>query len=330
MAQVKRGWTNALPALIAVVGVVLIGWNVLRDPAPEPTAPDDEPYIDPDDEFVPTDEASPEYDYVPVERKLLDVHKEHFGEVRAEGAVGVRAPQGMRLPVIEIHVFEGDFVEEGDPLVTLDGERLEAAIREAEEAGSTDQAERFKSWREYIVIRAPNDGQVVDVYPELGHVPLDEGIPLVSMTNPESWTAVIPVPASATRKYVPIGTAVTVRVGDAEREVEGIVNRIEAPGAVAMTTAPPADSAILIIGLDPLEGLENGMFAKLELPAGEREVALVPRSAVESDGTRQYVRVWEGEELGLMQRDLKVAGKSGEHYVVEYGVAPGEYVAVPK
>lgn len=334
MAEVGRKWSNTLPALIAIVGIGLIvvsGLRLLDDPEPDDVV-DDTALIDPDGEFEPTDEAPPEYDYVRIEPKLLDVHKSYYGELRAEAQVPVRAPTGMLLPVVEIHVFEGDFVKAGDPLITLDRETLERNLEEAEEDGSRTEVDRFRAWLDAgaTVIRAPNDGQIVEVYPELGHTPIDVGLPLVTMTDPENWTAVIAVPTDAPRKYVPIGTEVVVLAGDDEFEVRGTVTGIESPGAVEMTMAPPSESSVLVIGLEPHEGLENRMSVKIELPDGEREVALVPQAAVNSDGTRHYVRVWEGEDRGLVQRDLKLGGRSGEYHLVEYGVFVGEHVAVPK
>lgn len=279
----------------------------------------------PEDDFEIGGEDVPP-DLAPGERleavgaEVTDVFESFPGKVSAEGRVSVRAPQGMRVAVVEIVKDEGDFVKKGDVLIRFNREEIDRAIREAVEKGDEESAKRFRTYLEHWELRAESDGQVLDVYTELGRVPVDEGIPLMTLADRSSYILRVQVPSGATRKGLHIGGRVTADLEANLGQGAGVVTGYE-PAPEGWTT--------LVVAMDPKEGLEQDLGATLRVPTSQREVALVPKSAVAQRGDVKVVRVWEPADGAVVERTILTDGDRGDRWVVVAGVFPGESVVVP-
>ena len=79
---------------------------------------------------------------------------------------------------------------------------------------------------------------------------------------------------------------------------------------------------------NPRQELRLGMYADIEVAAtGNRQVVMVPRSAVQNVGDRQVVYVANPSEPGTFtERELHLGNASGEQVEVASGVQPGDQV----
>jgi multidrug efflux pump subunit AcrA (membrane-fusion protein) len=248
-----------------------------------------------------------------------DVFESFPGKVVTEGRIEVRAPQGMRVAVVEIVKDEGDFVKKGDVLLRFNREEIERAIEKAERDGDGEALKRFRGYLEHAELRSPVDGQVRDVWTELGRVPVDEGIPMMTLADRGSYTFHVQVPQSLTKTVTHMGARVTA-------DLEG--NLGKATGTVTGFEDAPEGWIGVVVGLDPKEGLENDLKATLRAPTSKQEVALVPKAAVVQRGDVKIVRVWEPSDRTVAERTIVTDGEQGDAWVVVAGVFPGESVVV--
>ena len=256
-----------------------------------------------------------------VSAEVSDVYESFPGKISAEGRIPIRAPQGMRVAVTEIVKDEGDFVKQGDVVIRFNRPAIEDAIRKAVERGDEESAKRFRMYLEHADLRAEADGQVLEVYTELGRVPVDEGIPLMTLADRDSYKLRVQVPADATKRGLNIGAKVTVDLDANLGQGSGVVTGYE----------PASDGwTMLVIGMDPKEGLEQDLGATLRVPTSQRTVGLVPKSAVVQRGEVKVVRVWEPSDGSIAERTILTEGDRGDKWVVVAGVFPDESVVVPK
>src|SRR5262245_44261930 len=108
MKETARLWPIAFAAL-GVAGLVYAGFRWLQpyDGTVEDQAPER------------TTDPGPNEHFEPVRVRVVDESTTYAGKVHAEGSIPVRAPQGMRVPIVRIHHEPGDFVKRGDALVTF-------------------------------------------------------------------------------------------------------------------------------------------------------------------------------------------------------------------
>lgn len=321
--RVTRYW----PLALAVLGIAMLAWSGWRLVSAPPVEPDVEDVWDEEDE----DEEAPPTDLAPGERweevraQEVDVFQTFKGRVQAEGTVEVRAPAGMRVPVVEIHAEVGEFVDAGDPVVTLDRGQVEDSLRRAREAGRDGDAERFEGYLEHVVLRAPVDGQVLRIWTEEGQVPFDEGIPLVTLTDRSTWSFVVLLPEDVARVAAPIGTRLDVVLEHDLGTVKGTVNSLGETSQGDIATVGGYVS--VVIGLDQHEGVEPDLGGVVRVPSSRLAAALVPKRAVEWREDVPVVRVWE--DGGILERTLRIEREEGDDYVALYGVAVGERIVVP-
>jgi hypothetical protein len=164
------------------------------------------------------------------------------------------------------------------------------------------------------------DGQVFQIYTELGRVPVDEGIPLVWLVDRSSYKLRVQVPDAITSTVAHMGAKLTA-------DLEGDLGTVT--GVVAAFEPAPEGWTILIIGLDPKEGVETDMKASLRVPTSKRELALVPKSAVQTRNGVKIVRVFESSDRTIGERTIQTEGEKGDDWIVLAGVLPGESIVVP-
>ncbi len=268
----------------------------------------------------------------------------------------------------EIPVTAGAEVQVGDLLVRLDARDLEASAEEAAQAlrgaraalalarteqarvaelvrqgveaqqrldrtrATLDQATAEVDRLEQIVseagtgltfaeIRSPVSGRVVDRLAEPGDTAVP-GRPLLRIYDPSVLRVEAPVRESLA-VGLRVGEPLRVRVPALDSEIEGVIDEI-VPFA-----EPGARTLLVKVRLPADERLFAGLFARVAVPAGQREQLLVPAAAVERIGQLEFVTVLPPE--GPPRRRLVTTGPEAEGGRVEVlsGLAAGERVAVP-
>src|SRR5690349_16798508 len=187
MAAVKsyaRLWPLFIAA-IGVAGLVYAGikWTRPAPPPDEGAEPEQAPVTDP----------GPNEHYEKVRPQLLDEYSTYKGEVHAESPVDVRVPQGMIVPVVKIHHELGDFVKKGDVLVSFQKKQVDDAIEKAHAEGKTEDEKRFRSYLDYVDLKAPVDGVVLKIWRVEGETPVDTGISVVQLADKSSYRFVVSV-----------------------------------------------------------------------------------------------------------------------------------------
>ena len=322
-----RRFVSWWPILLALAGIAMLAWTGLRL-VTLPDRPSGEEDYDPDEDDdydePPADLLVGEHFQV-VRAKEVDVYQTFKGRVKGEGQHPIRAPKGMLVPVLVIHKEPGEFVEKGDPLITLAGEQVEKALEEARAAGDQEKIERFEMYLEHVVLRAPVDGQVLHIWCDPGHIPVDEGIPMMTLADRSSFTFVVMLPEDVLRSSAPMGAELEIELEDGLGTVQGTVTSL---GETAEGRLPALGGQVnVILGLAAHEGLEDGLAGEVRVPASRQVAGLVPKKAVEWRDGVAVVRVAEAGTI--LERTLRIDGEEGDDYRVLYGVNVGESVVVP-
>lgn len=305
----------------AVAGLAFVAFWSVRDAFAPPV----------DDDFdaaslEPTVDLARGERYERVRSLTRDEYETFGGKIVLSGSLPVRAPQGMRAPVIEIVHEEGTFVKKGDVLVRFSKEWILREIEKAKKDGRDDLVKIGESWLEHVEIRAEQDGVVTDIYTELGRVPVDVGIPLMYIADRTAFSLRVQVPSTLTKTVAHLGARLTVDLTANLGKTTGTVSGYEdaAEGWI-----------VLLVALDPKEGYERDLDATVRVPASKAEVALVPKSAVtkRTDATTNQsvnvVRVYEPSDKSIVERTILTDGDQGSDWIVTAGVGPGESIVVP-
>ena len=314
MARVRPAIARTWPLFVALIGLVGLGFAAWRWLSP------DQDLIEEVDDEEPIVQPGEDEHFEKVRTHEIDEYTSYRGEVRGEGSVPVRAPQGMRVPVVDVHKEIGDFVSKGDPLVTFHREQIEKAIEKAKEQGDTESESRFRGYLESVVLRAPVDGVVMETYATVGQVPFDEGVPMMVLADRSSFTFVAQVPAEVTRISLHIGAQTTVDLAEERGSVRGTVASID---------TGEGEDVNVVLSLEAHEGVEPGLPGTIRVVTGKKEVGVVPKTAVTWRGEVPVVRVWESDSRAIAERTLRIEGEVGDQYIVLYGVLPGEAIVVP-
>ena len=313
MADVKT-YVRFWPLAFAAVGVLGLGYAAFQwmrtDPMPADIATDDAPVVD----------TGPDEHYEKVRLHLVDELSTYRGEVKAGSPIQVRAPQGMRVPIKQIHHEQGDFVKKGDVLVSLAREPIDKAIKEAQAKGDTVDETRFRGYLDFVELKAPCDGVVDQIYRTLGEVPIDEGIPVMTLQDRSAFRFVVRVPGDVQRQAMALGTKLDVELDDDMGRVKGTVSGFDPP----LGTDVP-----VVLSLEPHEGIADRAAGAVRVASGHIEAGLVPRTAVTRRGDVPIVRVWDPVSKSFTERTVKLGEAIGPDVVVLGGVFEGDSIVVP-
>ena len=287
------------------------------------------------------------------------------GSISAERKTTV-APK-ILATIRQIAVNAGSTVKKGDLLVELDDRDLRTQVRQADEALRAAQSQMnnaatyFKRMKEalagqavsqtqydqaatqyevaqaefaraqqqvkeaqvalsYSQILAPIDGRVVERLAEPGDT-ASPGVPVLTLYDPAALRLEAPVREDlATR--LKVGDMLKVHIDALNLDLEGRIDEI-VPQAEAMSR-----SFLVKVGLPRREGLYQGMFGRLLIPAGERRRICIPAAAIERIGQLQFVEVVGSD--GTLEKRFIQTGSHGERGNVELlsGAKPGERVVL--
>ena len=172
----------------------------------------------------------------------------------------------------------------------------------------------------YNTIKAPRAGRVVDRLAEPGDT-ARPGVPLLVLYDPSSLRLEVPVPESLAVQLKQ-GDRLTVRVDALNREVEAVVDEIVPQAEVA------SRSLLVKAAVPQIEGLVEGMFGRLLVPAGKRRHLCIPTTALFNVGQLEFVDVVK-EDNSLERRMIKTGrrGFPGRIEVIS-GLEAGEKVRI--
>lgn len=275
-----------------------------------------------------------------------DYIEEAVGTLKAASRSVISAK--ILATIEEIHVSAGDFVDEGDLLVTLNTRELDArlsqarevlagaqaATREAEgdfarnkrlaEANAISRREFDESDRRlkvasanerraqqaineaevllsYSKITAPKAGRIVDRTAEPGDT-AQPGKPILTLYDSQSLRLETPVLEQLAVK-LQVGQKLNVRVDSVNRDFIATIDEI----------VPQADAAsrsfLVKASLPRSEDLYEGMYGRLQIPAGSRRHLCLATSSIRRIGQLEFVDVVLPD--GSLQRRLIKTGRLG-------------------
>jgi len=313
----------------------------------------------------------------PVSRKLGTQRTDQVHEVTKdyiEEAVGTLKAASRSVisakilaTIEEIHVSAGNFVSEGDLLVTLNTQELNARLNQANESlaaaeAATAEAEsdfernrrllqsNAVSQREYDIaerklnvarandrraeqavneaqallsyskIKAPKAGRIVDRTAEPGDT-AQPGKPILTLYDSQSLRLETPVLEDLAVK-LQVGQKLTVHVDSINQQFSATIDEIVPQADVA------SRSFLVKASLPRSDNLYEGMYGRLQIPAGSRRHLCLATDAIRRIGQLEFVDVVS--EDGILQRRLIKTGRLGMPGRVEVlsGVEAGDEVVL--
>jgi RND family efflux transporter MFP subunit len=288
---------------------------------------------------------------------------EAVGTLRAASRTEVSSRIMARINQLKVRA--GQFVEKDAELVVLDSRELEskqsqaeaslagaeAALGAAESAYKRDvqlyqkkvisqeqmdaSTERVKMARanrqlaeqalfgakvmlSYATIRATQPGMIVDQLAKEGDM-AQAGLPLLTLYDPRSLRLEVPVMENLAVK-LKVGQRLTVEIPARDNlKISATVDEI-VPQAEAASR-----SFLVKLTLPRSDDLFEGMYGRLEIPAGQRRYLCLTRSAIEKLGQLEFVDVVGPGKL--LERRLITTGRGREDRVeVLSGLKAGERV----
>jgi len=315
MAEV-RNYARLWPLVVAAAGVgglAFAGWRWTHPPVVEE--------IDPEDvDRTPVKDPGPDEHYEAVRPHLVDEFKSYPGVAKAESPIIIRAPQGMRVPIVKVHHEAGAFLSKGDVVVSFYRPQIDDAIAKAHKEGRSDDETRFRGYLDFVDLKAPCDGVLLSLDRQEGEVPVDEGIGVFTMADKSSFRFVVQVPGDVQRASMEISTKFVVELADEKGSVKGTV----------VSYDPPIDTDVpVVLALEPHEGIEARLAGTVRVATGRREAGLFPKSAVIKRGEASFVRVYDPESKSIGEKSVLLGGEIGPDVVVLSGVFAGDSVVVP-
>jgi len=308
-----------------VIGVVLYAAGAFHRPRP------------PEGVGASRFEIPPPARSVRAERIAAPVVEEAVGTVRSRQRVAVAAQVTAR--VLAVHATVGDSVRAGTLLVLLDDSDFAAAYvraksqyervrgffaRQAATAEQLEAAEaeyrQAKATVEHVRIAAPIDGVIAERHVEPGDLAV-AGRPLLVLLDPR---------ALRLEAQIREGLIGQIRPGDRlEVVLPAVARTVQGTVAEILPAADPQSRTFEVrVNFEPVAGVYPGMFGRLRLPVGQREVVRVPAAAVARAGQLETVVV---QADGLWVRRLVTTGAllpDGSLEVLS-GLRGGETLGLP-
>lgn len=211
---------------------------------------------------------------------------------------------------ISLHEFETVSMQRNT--AKLEYERMEGAVRRARAVMREAEISRG-----FAKVASPLDGVVSKKMIDEGSMAMP-GAPLLVVEDASSFS----IEAAASESL-----AGKVRPGDAARaRVDSLAGEYEAVITEVMPSIDPATRTFRVKASIKGDGLLTGLFARLLIASGEREVLAVPESAVVAKGQLTGVYVVNEDKTALF-RLVRLGKPVGEGRVeVASGLWPGEKI----
>lgn len=196
------------------------------------------------------------------------------------------------------------------------------ALRAAEAA--VDQARQAKSGAEtalgYTVVKAPFAGIVVDKLVQQGDI-VQPGQPICSLYDPTRLMLVAVVREELAGR-LQVGQEVEVALDALDQRCHGTVAEI-------VPQATPQSRSFEVKVTGPCRpGVVTGMFGRLFVPTGTREMLRVPTRAVQQVGQLDFVDVVASDGIAA-RRFVRTGPGNADEVEILSGLATGETILVP-
>lgn len=238
-----------------------------------------------------------------VARVTVPLFEEAIGTVQSRTRIAVAAQVSGRIA--EVRAAAGAPVHEGDPIVALDDRELSARYDQARaqyerikgflsrQAATQQQMEsaeaeylQAKTALDHTKIKAPIGGIVVERLVEPGDLAWP-GRTLLVVHDPAALRLEAQVRESLIGSIVR-GATLDIELPALARTVSGVVAEI-------IPSADPQSRSIAVwVNLDRADGVYPGMFGRLRIGVGTREVVQVPAEAVTRVGQIETMIVRDG------------------------------------
>jgi RND family efflux transporter MFP subunit len=198
-------------------------------------------------------------------------------------------------------------------VASADAERAQAAVVRTQAA--TTEAQIYLG---YARINAPTSGLITEKRIDVGSMAIP-GTPLMLVEDRSAFRLDINVDERLSGKVVP-GMQVEL-----ELDAIGLVTTGEI-GEVVAAVDPAVRTFLIKVDVSGA-GLRSGMYARVKIPLGEREVVLLPEQAIVTRG--QLTGVYKVAQDGVVTLTMVRAGKKhGPSLEILSGIKPGERIIV--
>jgi RND family efflux transporter MFP subunit len=196
---------------------------------------------------------------------------------------------------------------------------LQAAL--ANQSRARQGVAEAEAYLSYATIRAPKSGTISNRFAEQGDT-AQPGVPLLTLYDRQSLRLEVPVMENLAVN-VHRGDKLTVHVDALRQDFSGVVDE-KVPQAEAATR-----TFLIKVALPPSDDLYEGMFGRLQIPAGTRRHLCLHSGAVQQIGQLEFVQVVDPETGKLERRFIKTGQRGyGQFVEVLSGLDEGETVVL--
>ncbi len=235
---------------------------------------------------------------------------------QAEAAVN-KSRSVLQDAQIDFERYEVLFREGSVPENALRKVRLQKDVCQETLNAALAALETAKSQRQYILIKSPVDGIVVERQKRAGDLAAP-GLPIISIESEKSLLFKSFVPESQIQKLVQ-GDKVTIDVDTLGRTLNGHISRI-IPSGDQVTR-----SYEIKISLNNTTGLLPGMFGRVKFQIGTETSPVIARSAVVERGGLRGVFVVDADQRARF-RWLRFGKEWSDRLQIQAGISQGERI----
>lgn len=213
---------------------------------------------------------------------------------------------------------ELDQIELQKTVAALDYERAQAAVNRV--SSGVGEA---KIYHGYTRVKAPAAGLVTAKKAETGSMAVP-GMPLLIIEDTSSYRIEVNADEKLSGKIRP-GMEVKLAIDALPQEIAGVVTDV-------VQAIDPASRSFLVKitlkhGGSPERQVYSGLYARVRIPIGRRQVLSVPKTAVVEKGQLTGVYIVSPEGI-LTYRLVRTGGSSGDTIEILSGINPGDSVVV--
>ena len=237
---------------------------------------------------------------------------------QAEAGVN-KSRSALKDAQIDFERYEALFKEDSVPENTFRKIRLQRDVSQETLHAALAALETAKSQRQYILIKSPVDGVVIERQKRAGDL-ATPGFPIISIESEKALLFKSFVPESQIQKLVQ-GAAVTVVIDALGTTLNGQISRIVPSGD------PVTRSYEIKISLNDTTDLLPGMFGRVRFQVGTETSPVIARTAVVERGGLRGVFVVDAEQRAYF-RWLRFGREWPDRLQVQAGVSQGERIVV--
>lgn len=238
----------------------------------------------------------------------------------------------MSSKIKDIYIEEGDVVEKGQKLFSLDGEDIDMSIEKQSlslQQAKLDLESKLKQ-RENLFIYSPIDGTIIEQNVREGDLirpstSSSSSEPAVVIVNYSKMKIVLPIDELDINK-VEIGIPVKITAEAVPDKIfQGKVEKIAEQGQSQNNVA----TFDVTITTDKVEELKAGMTVDVELVAdSKQDVLMLPITAIQYQNGKSYVIPIRGENFKKQNELNNNRTASNSMIEVKTGITNGEYIEI--